>query len=184
MVKFTYLPDDRVGQVTDVFSSFNQPENPIPSEISDLTGITDEMVLGHQIDPEAVASFVADAGIVIAHNANFDRKFAERYWPLFEQKRSSPSRSRTNRTIGGRFSRSSAVDTIDGTKRGGIGYGGYYGYGYPFAYGGYYDDDERWLLLGSPAGEDAPRVSHSPCGGLQLVFADDPPGLEQRGRLP
>jgi DNA polymerase III subunit epsilon len=86
MVKFTYLPDDRVGQITDVFSSFNQPQNPIPSEISDLTGITDEMVLGHQIDPEAVAAFAADAGIIIAHNANFDRKFAERYWPLFEQK--------------------------------------------------------------------------------------------------
>ncbi|MDB5607088.1 MAG: polymerase subunit epsilon [Bradyrhizobium sp.] len=86
MVKFTYLPDDRVGQITDVFSSFNQPQNSIPSEISDLTGITDEMVLGHQIDPEAVAAFATDAGIVIAHNANFDRKFAERYWPLFEHK--------------------------------------------------------------------------------------------------
>ena len=24
--------------------------------------------------------------IVIAHNASFDRKFAERYWPIFEQK--------------------------------------------------------------------------------------------------
>ena len=44
------------------------------------------MVLGHRIAPEAVAGFAADAGIVIAHNANFDRKFAERYWPLFEQK--------------------------------------------------------------------------------------------------
>jgi DNA polymerase-3 subunit epsilon len=32
MAKFTYLPDDRVGQVTGVFSSFNQPQNPIPSE--------------------------------------------------------------------------------------------------------------------------------------------------------
>lgn len=86
MVKFTYLPDDRAGQVTDVFSSFKQPQKPIPSEISDLTGTTDEMVLGHQIDPEAVATFAADAGIIVAHNANFDRKFAERYWPRFEQK--------------------------------------------------------------------------------------------------
>jgi DNA polymerase III subunit epsilon len=84
MVKFTYLSDDRVGQVADVFSSFNQPRNPIPCEISDLTGITDEMVLGHQIDPEAVAAFAAYAGIVIAHNASFDRKFVERCWPLFE----------------------------------------------------------------------------------------------------
>jgi DNA polymerase-3 subunit epsilon len=86
MVKFTYLPDDRIAQITDVFSSFNEPQNPIPAEITDLTGITDEMVLGHRIDPNAVATFVEDAGIVIAHNANFDRKFAERYWPLFERK--------------------------------------------------------------------------------------------------
>lgn len=35
------------------------------------------MVLGRRIDPEAVAAFVADARIIIAHNANFDRRFAE-----------------------------------------------------------------------------------------------------------
>jgi DNA polymerase-3 subunit epsilon len=86
MVKFAYLPDDRIARVTDVFSSFNEPENPIPAEITDLTGITDEMVFGHRIDPDAVAAFAADAVIVIAHNANFDRRFAERYWPLFERK--------------------------------------------------------------------------------------------------
>jgi DNA polymerase III epsilon subunit-like protein len=86
MVKFTYLPDDRIAQIAEVFSSFNEPQSPIPAEITDLTGITDEMVRGHRIDPEAVAAFAAGAGIVIAHNANFDRKFAERYWPLFEQK--------------------------------------------------------------------------------------------------
>jgi len=86
MVKFTYLPDDRIARIMDVFSSFHEPQNPIPAEITDLTGITNEMVLGHRIDPEAVAAFAADARIVIAHNANFDRKFAERYWPLFEQK--------------------------------------------------------------------------------------------------
>ena len=86
MVKFTYLPDDRIARITDIFSSFNEPQNPIPAEITDLTGITDEMVLGHRIDPAAVAAFASDAVIVIAHNANFDRKFAERYWSLFEQK--------------------------------------------------------------------------------------------------
>ena len=86
MVKFTYLPDDRIARITDVFSSFNEPQNPIPAEITELTGITDEMVLGHRIDPEAVAAFAAGAAVIIAHNANFDRKFAERYWPLFEQK--------------------------------------------------------------------------------------------------
>jgi len=86
MVKFTYLPDDRIAQITDVFSSFNEPENPIPEEITELTGITDEMVLGHRINPDALSDFASEAVIVIAHNASFDRKFSERYWPLFEQK--------------------------------------------------------------------------------------------------
>lgn len=86
MVKFTYLPDDRIAAVTSVFSSFNEPSIPIPEEVVELTRITDDMVAGHRIDPDAVASFVADAVIIVAHNANFDRKFAERYWPLFERK--------------------------------------------------------------------------------------------------
>ncbi|UWU69461.1 3'-5' exonuclease [Bradyrhizobium sp. NC92] len=86
MVKFDYLPDDRIGRITDFFSSFNEPQNPIPDEIIELTGITDEMVLGHRIDPNAVSAFVSDAVIIVAHNANFDRKFAERYWPVFERK--------------------------------------------------------------------------------------------------
>jgi DNA polymerase III subunit epsilon len=80
------LPDDRIARITDVYSSLNEPQNPIPAEITDLTGITDELVLGHRIDPDAVAAFAAGAGIIIAHNANFDRRFAERYWPLFEHK--------------------------------------------------------------------------------------------------
>jgi DNA polymerase-3 subunit epsilon len=86
MVKFDYLPDDRIARITDVFSSFNEPSNPIPAEIIELTGITDEMVSGHRIDPDAVSAFASDAVIIVAHNANFDRKFVERYWPLFEKK--------------------------------------------------------------------------------------------------
>jgi DNA polymerase III subunit epsilon len=52
--------------------------------VTALTGITEEMVAGHRIDDAAVAAFVDDAVITIAHNSGFDRKFAERYWPVFE----------------------------------------------------------------------------------------------------
>ena len=86
MVKFDYLPNGKIAGVRDVFTSFNEPSVPISPEITALTGITDELVAGRRIDEAEVASFVADAAIVIAHNAGFDRKFAERYWPIFERK--------------------------------------------------------------------------------------------------
>ena len=86
MVKFDYLPDGRIHGIKDAFSSFNEPIGTIPLEVTALTGITDEMVAGHRIDETAVSSFVDGAVIVIAHNASFDRKFAERYWPIFQRK--------------------------------------------------------------------------------------------------
>jgi DNA polymerase III epsilon subunit-like protein len=52
-----------------------------------ITGITDEMVAGHKIDEASVNAFVDDSVVVIiAHNSGFDRKFVERYWPVFERK--------------------------------------------------------------------------------------------------
>lgn len=86
MVKFDYLPDGRIAGIRDVFSSFNEPLEPIPPDVIALTGITNEMVAGHRIDEAAVSSFAGDAVIVIAHNSGFDRKFAERYWPIFQRK--------------------------------------------------------------------------------------------------
>jgi len=86
MVKFTYSDLGEVTAVVDIFSSFNQPSKSIPPEITALTGITDEIVKGHRIDADALTSFVSDADIVIAHNANFDRKFAERSWSIFAEK--------------------------------------------------------------------------------------------------
>ncbi|MEH2524182.1 MULTISPECIES: 3'-5' exonuclease [unclassified Bradyrhizobium] len=86
MVKFDYLPDGRIARIRDVFSSFNEPAQPIPPEVTALTGITNEMVSRHQIDEAVVSAFVDEAVIVIAHNAGFDRKFAERYWPIFQRK--------------------------------------------------------------------------------------------------
>jgi DNA polymerase-3 subunit epsilon len=84
MVKFAYCPDGWVARVINRFGSLNEPANSIPAEITNLTGITNEMVAGKRIDAAAVSTFVTDANIVIAHNANFDRKFAERYWPQFQ----------------------------------------------------------------------------------------------------
>jgi DNA polymerase-3 subunit epsilon len=86
MVKFDYAPDGRIICVKDTFSAFNEPSAPIPPEITAMTGITDDMVAGHRIDEAAVNAFVDGAVVTIAHNSGFDRKFSERYWPVFETK--------------------------------------------------------------------------------------------------
>jgi DNA polymerase-3 subunit epsilon len=86
MVKFRYSQCGEVTGVTGTFQSFNQPLSSIPAEVVELTGITDEMVVGHKVDAATLAEFVADGNIVIAHSANFDRKFAERSWDIFRHK--------------------------------------------------------------------------------------------------
>ncbi|WIW44858.1 3'-5' exonuclease [Bradyrhizobium sp. 62B] len=86
MVKFDYKPDGRIVGVQDIFSAFNEPSGPISVEVTALTGITDEIMAGHRFDDMTIAAFVEDAVIVIAHNSGFDRKFVERYWPVFEHK--------------------------------------------------------------------------------------------------
>jgi DNA polymerase-3 subunit epsilon len=84
MVKFAYAADGRVERVLETFSAFNEPTVPIPKEITNITGITDEMVAGNHIDPEKVSAFISTAEWNIAHNAKFDRPFAEIKWPAFE----------------------------------------------------------------------------------------------------
>jgi DNA polymerase-3 subunit epsilon len=86
MVRFQYSESDGITGVSDVFQSYNEPSVPIPALVVELTGITNELVAGHRIDTAALEAFVAEANIIIAHNASFDRKFAERLSPIFEHK--------------------------------------------------------------------------------------------------
>jgi DNA polymerase-3 subunit epsilon len=86
MVRFSYSEADVVTGVTGTFQAFREPSVPISAEITNLTGITNEIVAGQRIEATAVEEFVHDANVVIAHNAGFDRKFAERICPVFSRK--------------------------------------------------------------------------------------------------
>ena len=86
MVRFAYTPEGEVLGVVDTFQGYHEPTRAISAEITALTGISAETVAGHALDPEAVGAFVAPAVIVLAHNAAFDRRFAERLHPYFSTK--------------------------------------------------------------------------------------------------
>ncbi len=70
----------RGGKIEDRFSTFVNPQIPIPQNIVELTGITDDMVKDAPDTQSAVKSFVEFCGndILVAHNANFDMGFMKK----------------------------------------------------------------------------------------------------------
>lgn len=81
LVPFEFSPDGRVFRVGKAFSGLNDPGRPLPPEITELTGISDEMLQGEKLDPAEVAAFLEGTNLIIAHNAAFDRPFFERTFP-------------------------------------------------------------------------------------------------------
>ncbi len=74
----------RADQVLDTFSTFVRPGRPIPLEITELTGIRDEDVVGapslYDVLPR-LEHFVGQWPIV-GHNVGFDLEFLRRHQPL------------------------------------------------------------------------------------------------------
>lgn len=85
-IAFTFDANGNLGDVTSVYSGLQQPAAPIPSDITKLTGITDEMVVGRSIDIAALRALIDPADLIIAHNASFDRPFCEAFAPVFAGK--------------------------------------------------------------------------------------------------
>lgn len=85
-VAFTYNESGDFGDVVGVFNGLQQPTNPIPAEITRITGITDEMVHGQVLDLKALETMLEPADLIIAHNARFDRPFCEKLSSVFASK--------------------------------------------------------------------------------------------------
>lgn len=76
-----------VVEVTEVLSVYEDPGIPVPAFITEITGITSNMVAGQKIDDDLVARWLGGDEIIVAHNAQFDRGFFEKRWPSLSGKR-------------------------------------------------------------------------------------------------
>lgn len=77
----------RVVTIVAATSLYEDPGFAIPEIITEITGITDEMVMGQRFDDSAILNWFADDPIVVAHHAGFDR-------PMFEARFSHMDRLR------------------------------------------------------------------------------------------
>lgn len=71
----------QTGQLTSidaVFDEFDDPQRPIPDEVTAITGIADHMVANKRIDERMVSGWLGSDPLIVAHNAAFDRPFFER----------------------------------------------------------------------------------------------------------
>ena len=85
LVKFE-APTGKILSIDQTYESFNDPEEDISIEITQLTGITNEMVEGHSIDWDEVDSIFEDSDLIVAHNAGFDRAFVDRHSSVSQSK--------------------------------------------------------------------------------------------------
>lgn len=85
IVAFEYEPTTgEITRITGRYNGFEDPGHPLAKEIIEITGITDEMIKGQQLDDSTINQLAEQASLVIAHNAAFDRPFVEQRFTRFK----------------------------------------------------------------------------------------------------
>jgi len=76
----------QLNGILDEYQGFQDPEETIDEKITQINGITNEMVKGHNINWDLVQTILIKSDIVVAHNAAFDRSFMDCYLTLSKDK--------------------------------------------------------------------------------------------------
>jgi len=75
-----FTSDGRIVEHIGTESWLQDPKRPIPVDVTNLTGITNEMVEGHDIPNTRVMEMFQRADLVVSHNAAFDWRFCYNEW--------------------------------------------------------------------------------------------------------
>lgn len=86
LVPFTFDPDGVIYDAGVGLAFLEDPKEPLPPEITALTGLTDERLKGQRIDDDQVRALVNQSVLVVSHHADFDRRMLERRLPMFREK--------------------------------------------------------------------------------------------------
>lgn len=82
MIKCKYNKTGTLSSIDDMLDMLQDPGMDIGKEVTELTGITNDMVKGKQIDWNKVQEMLqCNPTAVIAHNAKFDRPYFEKMCP-------------------------------------------------------------------------------------------------------
>lgn len=87
IVIIEYCPETgQLYRVCETYNALEDPGIPIPNEAIKIHGITNEMVSGKKMNDSEVEALLLDVGLIIAHNAAFDRAFFEARFPSLSKK--------------------------------------------------------------------------------------------------
>jgi len=63
------------------YGGFEDPKEPLSDIVKQVTGISDDMLVGQSLDEQDIISWLEKSSLIIAHNAAFDRQMLERRFP-------------------------------------------------------------------------------------------------------
>jgi DNA polymerase-3 subunit epsilon len=87
MLSFLFSNEDGILGIKYAYNELNDPGKPIPPEITKITGIRNEDIIGKAINWDFVLQALKESHLIICHNAPFDRNFLELQTPDEIQKR-------------------------------------------------------------------------------------------------
>ena len=88
LLPFTYTLGGHIAEVLleEAQSYRRDPGRTLNTEITALTGLTDDDVRGRHIDVDAASALIERSDLLVAHNARFDRPFFEQVLPATRAK--------------------------------------------------------------------------------------------------